>query len=222
MIISHKNKFIFIKTSKTASTSIEIALSKYCGPDDIITPISGEDERIRNAFGFPGPQNYLLPHHDNSNQKKADYKFFNHISAVQILELLGKRVWNAYYKFCVARNPWDRVISSYYWHHRNKPLTPISEFIKSNAPFKLKRNGYDLYTINGKVAVDKICSFEKLQEDLEFVRKQVGLPEKLVLPRAKSGYREVGSNYRDLLSEEDKKLIADLFQEEITLFDYRF
>ncbi|MEL6382956.1 MAG: chondroitin 4-O-sulfotransferase, partial [Cyanobacteria bacterium J06626_18] len=32
MIISHEYKFIFLKTRKTAGTSIEIALSKFCGP----------------------------------------------------------------------------------------------------------------------------------------------------------------------------------------------
>ena len=31
------NEFIFIKTRKTAGTSIEIALSNFCKPEDIIT-----------------------------------------------------------------------------------------------------------------------------------------------------------------------------------------
>ena len=48
MIISHKYKFIFFKVSKTAGTSIEIALSEFCGPDDIITPISPKDETKRH------------------------------------------------------------------------------------------------------------------------------------------------------------------------------
>ena len=44
MIVSHKNRFIFLKTRKTAGSSIEIALSKHCGPEDIITKIAPSEE----------------------------------------------------------------------------------------------------------------------------------------------------------------------------------
>ena len=36
MIISHKHQFIFIKTVKTAGTSIEVLLDSICGPDDVV------------------------------------------------------------------------------------------------------------------------------------------------------------------------------------------
>ena len=47
MIVSHTHKFIFLKTKKTAGTSIELALSELCGPDDVITPLTEIDEAQR-------------------------------------------------------------------------------------------------------------------------------------------------------------------------------
>ncbi len=59
MIISHKHRFIFIKTRKTAGTSVEISLSRYCGSEDIITPITLEDEPLRGVLGLSA-QNYYV------------------------------------------------------------------------------------------------------------------------------------------------------------------
>jgi len=71
MILSHKNKFIFLKTKKTASTSIELLLSKVCGKKDIITPVSEltlfgkirrfekiTEEDLRKKINAKKPQNY--------------------------------------------------------------------------------------------------------------------------------------------------------------------
>lgn len=48
MIISHKHKFIFVKTKKTAGTSIETLLASICGEEDIIKEISEEEFRKKN------------------------------------------------------------------------------------------------------------------------------------------------------------------------------
>ena len=53
MIISHEHKFIFLKTKKTAGTSIELALSQLCGPDDVIPPITDSDEALRAEGSGP-------------------------------------------------------------------------------------------------------------------------------------------------------------------------
>jgi hypothetical protein len=47
MIVSHEHKFIFLKSKKTAGTSIELALSQLCGPSDILTPLTRIDEASR-------------------------------------------------------------------------------------------------------------------------------------------------------------------------------
>ena len=230
MIISHKYKFIFLKTNKTAGTSIEIALSKHCGADDIITPISPEDEKTRRNLGYPGPQNYISPIWDYSFldlvkillKGKRRARFYNHISAKKVKAHIGEQVWNSYYKFCFERNPWDRIISLYYWRCSSEPRPTISEFVRSTVPLVLKRRGFELYTVDGQIAVDKVCRFENLSEDLEVIRKQLGIPEKLELPRAKSRFRKDKRSYRDIFGEEEKVKIEELFRDEINLLGYEF
>ena len=191
MIISHSHKFIFLKTTKTAGTSTEIALYKFCGPDDIITPISREDEKTKRKRGYPGPQNYFLPISSYSIKDAARLikgqrkRFYNHITAKEVKAHIGDQMWNSYYKFCIERNPWDRIISLYYFCNRSEPRITISEFIHSNAPLRLKKGGYGIYTIDGRLAVDKICRFENLSKDLEEVRKQVGIHENARITESK-------------------------------------
>lgn len=50
MIVSHENKFIFLKTKKSAGTAIEAALSEICGRQDVITPLP---RRMRPASQRP-------------------------------------------------------------------------------------------------------------------------------------------------------------------------
>ncbi|MGK7896072.1 MAG: sulfotransferase family 2 domain-containing protein [Xenococcus sp. (in: cyanobacteria)] len=230
MIISHKHKFIFLKTNKTAGTSIEIALSKYCGPHDIITPISPEDEKTRIDMGFLGSQNYLSPIWDYSIRDvakavlkgKRKLRFYNHISAKEVKQYISQEMWDSYYKFCFERNPWDRIVSFYYWHYKSEPRPTISEFIESKVPLILKQRGIELYSIDGQIVVDQVCRFENISEELEVVRKKLGIPEKLNLPKSKSKYRKDKRSYHDILSDEERVKIAELFSDEINLCGYEF
>ena len=61
MIVSHQHRFIFIKTQKTAGTSIEMALSSICGATDIISAISPIDEKNRINHGSRSAQNFYIP-----------------------------------------------------------------------------------------------------------------------------------------------------------------
>jgi hypothetical protein len=230
MIISHKYKYIFIKTNKTAGTSIEIALSKFCGKEDIITPNDPKDEIIRKQLNYPGPQNYAVPFYEYRlkdvyrliQRQKKKPKFYHHISATEIKKLVDKRVWDNYYKFCFERNPWDRIISLYYWRSKSKLQPPVSEFIDSDEPKLLNKYGYRLYTIDDEVVVDKICRYENIEKELESISNILGFPDKLTLPRAKTSFRKDKRHYTDALNEEDRKKIAKLFDREVRLMNYQF
>lgn len=230
MIVSHRHKFIFLKTEKTAGTSVEIALSRFCGPEDIITPISPADEEIRRSLGHRGPQNYLAPWRDYGLRdaarlllrRRRKVRFYNHMSGREVRGYVGDDVWKGYFKFCFERNPFDRIISHYYWCHRSEPRPPLASFIHSSRALSLKRRGYEVYTQDGKVAVDRICRFEAIEQELEEVRQIIGLPEPLVLPRAKSSHRVDKRSYRDVLGEEERDWVSQMFGEEIRLLGYRF
>ena len=60
MIISHSRKFIFIKTFKTGGSSLEIALSKYCGKGDILTELDPPEEALRRERYGIGAQMELF------------------------------------------------------------------------------------------------------------------------------------------------------------------
>jgi len=230
MIISHKYKFIFLKTNKTAGTSIEIALSKFCGQKDIITPISPADERTRKDLGYQGPQNYLAPLWDYrlrdlinlARNKKRKVRYYKHMPAREVKQYIGNTVWDDYYKFCFERNPWDRVISLYYWRYKSEPRPTISEFLESDAPWALRKKGFELYSINREVVVDRVCLFENLKEELERIRVLLGLSGELLLPKTKSSYRKDKRHYRDILNYEEKEKIGKLFNKEISLYGYEY
>jgi hypothetical protein len=229
VIISHKFKFIFIKTVKTGGTSVEIALSKHLGDDDIITPISPEDEAIRQQRGYRGPQNCWLPIYRSSLSGlsrfslkiKRKLKYYNHIDAASIRSCIGDSIWNEYYKFCFSRNPWDRAISLYYWHHKSEPRPAFSDFIRSDSFRNIVRRGWDLFSIEGEVVVDRVCAYENLVTELEQVRQTVGIPEPLELPNAKSRYRRGQTLHPAELPQRDIDLISAVASSEIKLMGYQ-
>lgn len=229
MIISHKYRFIFLKTNKTAGTSIEIALSKHCGEEDIITPIARDDEKLRRNLGYPGPQNYLYTLKDlgirsyisGTLLRNREKKYYNHITAREVKSLIGDEIWKNYFKFCVERNPFDRVISHYFYFFKREPRPSLSEYLNSEAPLVLKKLGYELYTIGDEIAVDRICKFENLNKDLEEIRLKLGIPEPLDLPLTKTQYRKDKRACGFLLGEEEKSVIKKLFKSEIEMFGYQ-
>lgn len=227
MIVSHKNKFIFIKTEKTAGTSLEIALSKQCGPEDVITPITPEDEAKRRAFGYRGPQNYRIPLRKYSLpdvfravQTRRPLTYFNHASAAFVMKYLNRETWDSYFKFCYERNPWDKAISWYYWKCKDEPRPSISDFIQSGEANKIR--GFDLYTRESELLVDKVFKYEELGDTLQEICDRTGLDEVPSLPRTKAHYRKDKRNYREILSEPDKEKISKVFAREIAYFDYEW
>ena len=231
MIISHKYKFIFLKTSKTAGTSIEIALSKFCNENDVITPISPKDELVRADLGYKGPQNYMFPLSDYKitdwvnvlfkYKNKRWKQFYNHITAQRVQNMIDSNIWNTYYKFCFERNPWDRVVSQYYWRI-SEPRISMKLFLKSKHFKDLIKKGRNVYTVNNRIAVDKIYKYEFINDAIIDLSEKFKFAKKLELPRTKSTSRPKKREYSDILNSDEKKYIGKVFEKEIINLDYEF
>jgi len=229
MIISHKYKFIFIKTLKTAGTSIEVYLSQYCGADDVITPVEPpeQDHSPQNHTGFWNPLKDIRVANERWSRKKVisnflSYrKYYNHIPAEFIKNRLNPKIWNSYYKFCVERNPWDKSLSYY------NMLTSMGHNYQNfqeyldNGPLCHNLRYYADQSDN--VLVDRVLYYESLNEELEKLFGELGIPFNGQLSvRAKSDTRKVVGNYQSSFSELQAIQVSKLFKQEIDLHKYKF
>jgi hypothetical protein len=231
MIISHKYKFIFIKTFKTAGTSIEIFLSEHCGDNDIVTTIEPyvEPHVARNYSGKFNPISDLLYFHSrgllNINNIKLvmkhwlqGQKFYNHLPGTLVKQRIPDEIWNDYFKFCVVRNPWDLTLSHYYYRTRGK--SSFESYIRKGN----FRNNYHMYTdVEGNLILDKVLIFESLEDDLDKVLGYLSIPFVGSLDvKAKATSRKDRRPYQEIYSKEQRQIIEKEFQNEIKMHDYSF
>lgn len=228
MIISHKYKFIFIKTRKTAGTSIEFALSEICGPEDIIVPLGVEGELNREELGYKKPQNSYISFHSYNLSDWKKYFIYRkrkpiggqHSPASFVKTLVSNRIWNSYFKFCFERNSFDRAVSLYFWRTRSLPEKPnINEYLQTLPQTRL--SNWHLYTIGGELAVDYVGQYHSLYEELLYIAKRVGMP-KLNLPVTKSNTRTTRRHYSQILNKQTREYIENLCSNEIGKFGYNW
>ncbi len=225
MILSHKYRFIFLKTRKTAGTSIEISLSRYCGRRDVLTPLWCEDEALRRDLGLR-PQNYGPSLREYSlrdllrlllkGRPKAGLRFYNHMTAREIRQLVGERTWGSYFKFCFERDPWDKVLSQFHFDNQGRP--DFDHFVRHADLW----SDFESYTIDGKLAVDFLGRYENLVADLQAVCRQLGIPFDAWLPRAKGHYRQDRRPVEEVYTRSQAAIVSERFAREIALLGYRF
>ena len=114
------------------------------------------------------------------------------------------------------------MLSFYYWRYKTEPRPALGDILDSATLLPLKKKGFYLYTIDGRVAVERVCRYERLDEELDAIRTQLALPERLELPRAKASYRKDRRHYGEIFTAAEQAKVAELFADEIRLFGYQF
>lgn len=172
MLLSHVHHFIYTKTLKTAGTSVEIYFEEACLPTsngmvrghqiaETITPAG--------IIGYRGPD-------------PTGSTWYNHMPAGEIRGLTGPEIWTSYYKFCVVRDPFDKLVSLWWFNNAKQGLRyDHGDFARIRADFSRWCVGHvphaidrDKYLIDGCVAMDYFIRYESLLEGLEQVCRHVG------------------------------------------------
>jgi len=158
---------------------------------------------------------------------------FEHKTALEKIDEMGKQRWERVYKFTSVRNPWDKVISHFNYrvetnqtNLRTKPIK-FKEWVKltygNKAPLyydipKMFMPQLDWITDHeGKILVDFICRFENLNNDFSVLCEKLG--RNATLPHINSSKH---GNYREYYDDDTIEIIAKSFSRDIEKFVYKF
>ena len=147
-----------------------------------------------------------------------------------------------YFKFTIARNPWDRAVSTFFHDIKMCKTNPSLRRLKARRLFKkYGAEAFDKFIQNINIKklsreershyrrqlpfldaeYDYICRFENINKDIKFVCDKLGVDFKKFEHKNKSLERE-GTHYSDFYSENSINLIHDAYEKEIDKLNYTF
>jgi hypothetical protein len=188
MLISHRKRFIYTKTVKTAGTSVESYFEPLCMRDGEWRFSHARAETVSEA-GVVGVRT-------GEPLELQGALWWNHMPAQVIKALAGEAVWNDYFKFCVVRNPFDAVVSAYryfaaarrrerragllaaigarFGRGRDEP-DPRDDFEAWLGTMKLPMDR-NKYVIDGQYCMDFVIRYEALAEGVKEVCRRLDTP----------------------------------------------
>lgn len=179
-IISFRYGFVFVKTTKTAGTSIEVELSKVAGPDDVVTPVLP-----------PEPGHVARNYTDTA----GNTLFYNHMPAGRIREIIGADRFDEMTVFCVEREPVEKCISHFHMQRNSSLHNPDGAYQLSWAEFvEAGRFPVDLHKYAEgppgarRLIVDQILRYDRLDYDLPALMARFGIEDFALRARAKAEY----------------------------------
>ncbi|MEQ8403741.1 MAG: hypothetical protein RKE49_01500 [Oceanicaulis sp.] len=210
-IVSFQYNFVFIKTTKTAGTSVEIELSRRVEPGAVVTPVLPVEDG----------------HHARNYQDGAgETRFFNHMTASLIRERLGRERFDAMFRLTIEREPVDKCLSHFHMlkNRADEHGLPPAErraltwerYVEAGK-FPIDTAKYTDPEAPQGVLVDRVLAYESLAETLPAVMEAQGLNGFALHARAKSQYRRRRLVTRDDVTPAQRRAIYAAFLPTVTL-----
>ena len=224
MPIAADPNVIFIHTPKTGGTSI-------------LTALRGSGMEL--AFDDVGLWDRLREHPRGAGVVRALKMIYpvnviasfaeKHLPAAVLRELVPAEVWERSFKFAFVRNPWDLVVSTFFyiraneaWFESHEPdyarvaCGGFQDFVR----FYPMIAGDTLSMIAdeaGEVIVDFVGRYERLEDDFAAVCRRLGISAEL--PHLNRSEHE---SYREYYDAATRSIVERHFARDIERFGYSF
>lgn len=140
-----------------------------------------------------------------------------------------------FFKFCIVRNPYERLVSQYiHWKNNLQRFKNDVLFKDYISNYKSKdiyidnwhiyhsdiyvESQYDWISIDGKMMMDYVGRFEKFKESMTHVFQILNVPTKPIPHLNKNKH----SNYSEYYDDEAKKIAHSLVEKDLDYFKYTF
>jgi len=205
-MISHKHKAIFVRTTKTASSSMI-------------------DWFWQNDCRFKQTEPSLYWSGD-----------VNHEPLWSMKHVIPEDTFNRYFKFSFIRNPFSRLVSVYFYTKKwfdenNDPLFNAKDFtdfiMRFDEPSIMsdKQGAHEIFYTKNKPCYnfvngcDYVGKIENLNEDFEYIQNKLNLSSDIKLPWSN---KTTHKDYRQYYNKKTRDRVAELYTNDLKYFNYEF
>lgn len=207
MVLSNKNKYIFIHAPKVAGQSVSVALLKGTYP---WMPVPHYLQKIKSAIGYRTP---FFPN-----------MFTAHIRAEDLKAAIPEK-FEEYYKFGFVRNPWDWQVSLYSYtvknprHYQHKLIAGMKDFDeylewRLNEDLFLQKQWF--FDKEGNFLMDFVGKMENLNQDFAHICQNINIQAEL--PHINQSRKD--NKIHKFYTQKTIDLVYEAFKEDVVAFNY--
>ena len=159
---------------------------------------------------------------------------YNHMPAKKIMNKIGSEKWNSCYSFTFVRNPYDRLVSWYFFHRDTQNIDLYKQYNFKQWLFEgcpnhwtqktgaetLKPLSLHDYLLDEEdnLMVDFVGRVENINRDFKSLMKEIGVSPRPLKHKNKSKRKR----YQDYYDKESRAQVQKLFGKDLELFKYKF
>ena len=210
MYVSIEKNFIFVHVAKTGGQALKNALRPYA-----VTKAPGQWRRLLSHLPV---------------REGFDIQFGPHASARWAKLKLPRAFFDGAFKFGLVRNPYDLAVSRYAFvrghpnHHRHEhaQTQSFADFLRlerRRALWRPRDQSSMLCDFHGRLLVDQVYRFERMEEAFADIVKRLNLPDTLELTHKNASQRGA---YQEYYTPVERKLVEQIWGRDIEFFEYVF